>query len=185
MSRQNLSQTQSSTVPSCPFNQLVARLLARLSAPVFVLAFGALVACSPSPDFHTLDGDSGSRSELHEQWLFVNYWAPWCKPCLEEIPELNHFAEAMQGKAKVYAVNFDQPTIEQQRQQAEQIGIAFPSFSADPSAWLGFERPASLPATVVFKPGGELQTIVYGPQTLDSLAALIGEQGPKVKSAQH
>lgn len=27
-----------------------------------------------------------------DEWLFINYWAEWCKPCLEEIPELNAFA---------------------------------------------------------------------------------------------
>lgn len=33
------------------------------------------------------------------QWLLVNYWAEWCKPCLEEIPELGAFAGKHAGTA--------------------------------------------------------------------------------------
>ena len=36
----------------------------------------------------TLAGDSLRLSDLHGQIVVLNFWATWCAPCIEEIPEL-------------------------------------------------------------------------------------------------
>ena len=36
----------------------------------------------------------------------VNFWATWCAPCIKELPDLAQLAEALQGEATVYLVNF-------------------------------------------------------------------------------
>ena len=38
-------------------------------------------------------------------WRIVNYWAVWCGPCREEIPELNRLHE--ETDLVVFAVNYD------------------------------------------------------------------------------
>ena len=37
-------------------------------------------------------GEIVSFSKFEGQWLLINFWATWCAPCREEIPELNEFA---------------------------------------------------------------------------------------------
>ncbi len=32
------------------------------------------------------------------KWVVVNYWAPWCPPCLQEMPELVTFADQYQSR---------------------------------------------------------------------------------------
>ena len=40
-----------------------------------------------------LDGSEVSLSEFQHKILFVNYWATWCAPCVEEMPSIESLAE--------------------------------------------------------------------------------------------
>ena len=108
------------------------------------------------------------------QWLLVNYWAEWCKPCLEEIPELGAFAGKHAGTTRVVLVNFDGVTGEALQQQARTLGIP-PELllDRDPAAELGLARPQALPSTFVIDPSGAQRTVLLGPQTVASLEAAI------------
>src|SRR5690606_19791758 len=51
----------------------------------------------------TLEGLDG-RSYAFEQWrgrrLVVNFWATWCPPCVEEMPELEALRQEFDGRAQ-------------------------------------------------------------------------------------
>ncbi len=44
----------------------------------------------PAPDFQlrTLQGETVKLSELRGQPVWLNFWAAWCAPCRQEIPDL-------------------------------------------------------------------------------------------------
>ena len=111
------------------------------------------------------------------QWVVINYWAKWCKPCIEEIPELNTFDQRY-ANVVVLGVNYDGASGEELAQQLEQLNIEFPTLSRDPYADLQIARPAVLPTTLIINPQGKLSQTLLGPQTLATLAAAT-EQQPK------
>jgi thiol-disulfide isomerase/thioredoxin len=125
----------------------------------------SLLACTdkeaavPAPHLEALRG----------QWVVINYWAPWCKPCIEEIPQLNAL-DAQYEQVTVVGVNYDGTSGAELEQQRQKLGVAFASLEADPAAQLGTPRPLVLPTTLILDPAGQLMATLVGPQTLESLA---------------
>lgn len=42
------------------------------------------------------------------QFIVLNFWATWCPPCRQEMPELDKFAQKYSGKVLFYAVNIQE-----------------------------------------------------------------------------
>lgn len=138
---------------------------------VAILLTLLLSACQ-QPDFKDAAGNGHRLEELRGKWLFVNYWATWCAPCIKEIPELNEVAESHADRIVVYGVNFDGPTGDELDKQIARMKIDFPVFAKDPHQLLGIERPQVLPTTLAFSPDGEHVETLVGPQTEESLLAV-------------
>ncbi len=115
---------------------------------------------------------------LRGQWVLINYWARWCKPCIEEIPELNKL-DASRDDVTVLGVNFDGVQGEELAQQESELGVAFTTLAKDPAADIGIPRPVVLPTTLVLNPAGEVVATLLGPQTLESLSKAIAPPLPE------
>ena len=70
--------------------------------------------------------------------VLVDFWAPWCQPCLRLLPTIEELADEFAGKVKVGKVNTDE-----NQQTAAQYGIT------------------SIPTIIFFK-GGEVVDKVVG-----------------------
>jgi thiol-disulfide isomerase/thioredoxin len=59
---------------------------------------------TPAPDFTltVLDGPGGTRkvskADLAGKVVMIDFWATWCGPCLEELPEVAKMIESYAGK---------------------------------------------------------------------------------------
>lgn len=149
---------------------------------VAVMAFAVtLLGCGePAPSsgsatdgFATASGEALGWESLRGEWVLVNYWAEWCKPCLEEIPELNQ-VNALE-KVTVLGVNYDGVSGDDLVKLGERMGIGFTMLAEDPAAALGWEVPNGLPATFVVAPDGSLSDTLMGAQTEADLKAAIGQ----------
>ncbi|MDE0367630.1 MAG: TlpA disulfide reductase family protein [Gammaproteobacteria bacterium] len=135
-----------------------------------------LGGCSAEQPAGLAGGGEVRFSELSGRWLLINYWAEWCAPCRDEIPELNELHERRDEHAvAVFGVNYDEVRGEKLVELMERMDVRFPVLTEDPRARWGYEQPDVLPVTVVIGPDGALRQEMRGPQTLDRLLAAIGE----------
>ena len=141
---------------------------AALIITIALLFAGCDTAHSPQETTRT------SIAALKGQWVVINYWARWCKPCVKEIPELNKL-DQRHTDITVLGVNYDGATGDDLTSQLAEFGVEFASLETDPAAQLGIPRPVVLPTTIVIGPDGHVAATLVGPQTLESLeTATIG-----------
>lgn len=60
----------------------------------------ALKPGAPSPKFAYKDvnGNSLSSEDLKGSYVYIDFWATWCQPCLAEIPSLKELQKSYEGK---------------------------------------------------------------------------------------
>lgn len=133
-----------------------------------------LTSCS-EPDYHDLQGNQGRFADLQGKWILINYWAVWCQPCREEIPELNALSAQLADSLVVFGVNFDAVSVDEMVLQSEALGIEFAVLRDDPAVALGYSRPELLPTTYLFDPRGKLVHVLQGRQTQESIISAIEE----------
>ena len=150
----------------------------RNGAILCVLAL--ILACSSDeqpvsngPSYGLLDGGEIRLSELQGKVVFINYWAEWCSPCREEIPELNALHGELAEQVVVLGVNFDGFLGNDLQQQVTKMGIEFPQLVDDPREHLDVAPSGVLPETLVIDRRGEFQQVLLGPQSLKSLRRVV------------
>jgi len=104
-------------------------------------------------------------------WRVINYWAIWCTPCREEIPELNRLDQLTD--ITVLGVNFDGKEGAELEQHIAEMAIAFAVLDTDPSGSVSAQRPQVLPTTLLIDPQGQLQKTLVGPQTEEAIVAIL------------
>ena len=151
--------------------------MGRIGVLSILLACLSLVGCSSEPSFRVADGSSIRFSDLHGEWVVLNYWAEWCAPCREEIPELNELRQqgSQRGvEIRVLGVNYDGLEGADLNAVVQRMEIEFPVLVDDPRENFRIGRAEVLPMTVVIDPKGTVQAVLAGPQTAESLLARAG-----------
>ena len=133
-----------------------------------LMGFFFIASVNAGAVLHDINGQKISFDDLRGRWVFINYWASWCPPCLEEISELNQFY-ANNKDVALFAVNYESLPAPMQRQLIKQFDIHYPSLKKDPAHALHLDNIRGIPATFVFNPQGELIDTLYGAQTVVSL----------------
>lgn len=136
----------------------------------WLIVAGLLTACSPPPPFTDSQNQPVALADFAGKPLLVNYFAPWCTPCLREIPLLE--ALAREGQTAVVMVNYDPATPAELAKLAGQYHIEVPLLIARQEASLPFPRPAGLPTSYLLDGEGKLQQTLVGELTPSRLKAL-------------
>ena len=151
--------------------------MGRIGILSILLACLSLAGCSSEPSFRVADGSSIRFSDLHGEWVVLNYWAEWCAPCREEIPELNELRQqgSQRGvEIRVLGVNYDGLEGADLNAVMQRMEIEFSVLVDDPRENFRIGRAEVLPMTVVIDPKGTVRAVLAGPQTAESLLARAG-----------
>lgn len=146
---------------------IVACLLAPIGMP------GAEPIKMSLPD---LKGKQHSLQDYQGKWVVVNYWATWCPPCLDEIPELVEFHEQhAKDHAVVLGVNYEEVDKDYLKTFIDEYFVSYPILLADLTRKPPFGSIFGLPTTFIVSPSGELVDTKIGGVTKEWIEGAIAE----------
>lgn len=58
----------------------------------------SVVEYAPAFTFNSIEGKSVSLSDLKGKYLYVDIWATWCRPCLQQLPSMKELEEKYRGE---------------------------------------------------------------------------------------
>lgn len=82
---------------------------------------------APAVTFYDQSGGKVSLADYHGKIVLLNFWASWCPPCVEEMPDLERLARRMAGRDDFVVLGASQDdTWGDLQAAAQKFGVTFP-----------------------------------------------------------
>lgn len=121
-----------------------------------------------------MSGKKHQLSGYKGKWVLVNYWATWCPPCLEEVPDLvNLYDQHKQKDLMVLGVVFDYKDVKEVNEYVDDMLMSYPIVLGDDSVAAQIGSAEVLPTTFIYNPQGALVKIKRGLITRDYVERMI------------
>lgn len=125
--------------------------------------------------FEDLDGNPIELSDFKGKRVLLNYWATWCRPCIEEMPAMLRAQEVLANENYVFLLASDQ-SIDKIKafKDKKKFDFTFLKFNGS----LTDMNINALPATFIYNESGKFMNRVDGatewdsPKILDKLKAI-------------
>ena len=134
---------------------------------------------APALPEHDISGAPLSLADWSGKVIFVNFWATWCPPCREEIPELIELQKEYGSNLQIVGISEDDDAAEKVAKFAKQRGINYPIVMATQEVITAYGGVPALPTTFVLDPQGRVVEKHAGLHPMDAyvreIRALLGQ----------
>ena len=93
----------------------------------------------------------GVKLKLADQkgkWVVVNFWAPWCPPCIAELPELNSLQQQHQD-VLVIGIALQYHTKQEVLDMVKKLSVSYPIVMGDEDIAADFGGLVGLPTSLL------------------------------------
>ena len=131
----------------------------------------------PLPD-HDISGAAISMANWNGKVVLVNFWATWCPPCREEVPELIALQMQFRDSLQIVGISEDDDPAANVLRFARQSRINYPIVMATPEVVAAYGGVPALPTTFVVDTQGRVVGKHAGLHPMDTyvreIRALLG-----------
>lgn len=126
----------------------------------------------PAPDFSliTLEGNKVSLKDLKGKYIFLNFWATWCGPCIYEMPSMEKLYQKLKTKKKfvMLAVSIDKGGHELVKRFVRENKLTFTILLDKDSEIAAAYGVMGIPSTYLIDPQGFIINRAVGAREWDN-----------------
>jgi peroxiredoxin len=141
----------------------------------------------PVPDLtlETMDGETINLAEQKGKTLLINFWATWCAPCREEIPDLKTLHSELKAEGlTVIGIALDRQGREVVAPFVNEQSINYPIVIDDEgTVESAFGPIRGLPTTLLVTPGGQVTKRILGVFPTEKMKPTLQEMLTESESA--
>jgi thiol-disulfide isomerase/thioredoxin len=139
-----------------------------------------LPRAAPAFSFQTLAGENLSLESLRGQWVVVDFWATWCKPCVETMPALDTWFKEDGVRAVGVSIDTGKDRDKKVQKFLEKNPVSYPVVidAEKEAAWENY-KVKILPTILLIDPKGQIVARQVGTVDLAALRKIVaaGQEG--------
>lgn len=129
-----------------------------------------------APDFElpNLEGTLVKSNEMEGKVVLVDFWATWCPPCRQMIPELKQLYDKYKDRGfEILAISLDEGGAETVKNFVQNLNIDYPVLLGDRDITRKFGQINAIPTSFIIDKEGNIRDKHIGFRTADDMEQVI------------